>query len=869
MSSIDQGRKPPRFGEWLLRSFCSYDFLNTALWDLQELYELNTQQKGRLKADILYLKEVFSIIYHLYTKGKSQYSTNLIAMLKINIILAFRSFKKDKSYSILNIIGLSSAMVILLLTSTYVFYELSYDRHYEGSDNIYRVYKSVNTIDDTDYRDAGTPGPLAKAMVNEFPEVLSVTRFIRYRNILMETEEAKFVEPLVIPADPDVLDVFSLDLVSGGEEDFLGQPYTAAISRSVALKYFNRTNVVGETIQFQGQLPIQVSGVFEDIPENSHFKLDVLVHFESVMEVFGQDMTRWNNNPYFTYIKVKEGTDPDALEFKLPQLREKYAGDPLDEDGQLYTYFLQPLKDVHFNQKIEGGIARPVDAQRFYIYLSIAVIIMIIACINYINLATARSLIRMKEIGVRKVVGARKVNLVFQFLTESGILVFTSLLLSVLVANLLLPDLARFVDQPLELALNSPGFWGILAIVGIVLTLVSGIYPGLVSTSFKPVNALYGRGIAGKKGSAFRNVLVVFQFAISSMLIVGAIVLGKQLDYIDTLNTGYKKENVLVLRTIDDTIEENLAVYMEELGKVPGVSTVATSWSLPTNITSNTRANWTGITDPERLPMYQLGVTYDFFELYEIELTAGRFFDRTIPTDEQAVILNETAVKQLGWESPLGHEMIVQGTKGRVIGVVKDFHLKSLREEIEPLQIILNEDYAILSVKIGGDLFETIKKIEEVYQSFSPSYPFQYRLFEDIYDEAYTAETKTAQLTLWLTAITVIIACLGLYGLAAHRVQHRVKELGVRKVMGASGISLIVLLFKDLLKPLVIAFLLAVPLVYFIMKDWLNGFAYHIDMDSKTFLISLILMLLIAGLTVSHRTYKAATSNPVDALRDE
>lgn len=861
--------KPPRFANWLLRSFCSYDFLNTALWDLYEIYEANRKLKGKFRADTLYFKEVLGVIYYLYSKGKSQHSINQTAMFKNNMLIGFRSLKKDKSYSILNIIGLSSALVALILTCSYVFYEFSYDRHHDRSEDIYRIYKSVNTINQPDYRDAGTPGPLAKAIVDEFPEVLSATRFIRYKNILMETESEKFVEPLVIPADADVFRVFSFKPLSGDINEFLDEPYTIAISRSVAQKYFNRLDVVGETVTFQGQLPMKVSGVFEDMPDNSHFKMHVLVHFESVMEVFQQNITRWGNNPFFTYIKLESGTDFRALETKLPLLREKYAGDPLDEDGQAYTYFLQSLSDVHFNKQIEGGIAKPIDAQRLYIYLIIAIVIMVIACVNYINLATARSLVRMKEIGVRKVIGAKKSNLIFQFLTESGILVFSSMIIAVFLSNLFLPTFINFVGQPLSMNFNAPALWGSLLGLGLLVTLISGIYPSILSTSFKPINAIYGRASAGRKGGVFRNSLVVFQFVMSTVLIIGAIILNRQLNYVDSLNTGYSRDNILVLKTIDDKIEEGLDVYMEQLSKVPGVAAVATSWSLPTNITSNTEADWKGITDPERLPMYQLGVTYNFFELYDIKLAEGRFFEEERTGDKRAIILNETAVKRLGWKNPIGRNMTVNRREGQVIGVVKDFHMKSLRDEIEPLQIILNKNYATLSVKVNGPLYETIASMEKVYQSFDPDYPFQYQFFNDIYDKAYEEETKTAELTLWLTGLTIIIACLGLYGLVAHRVQHRKKELGVRKVMGASALKLVGLLSKDFLKLQLISFVIAVPSGYFLMSNWLNEFAYHVSIGPFVFLGSLMLILLVSAITVGHRTYKAAVSNPINALRDE
>ncbi len=866
----DDHRKPPRLAEWLLRSFCSYDFLSTALWDLDEMYEMKLKEKGRPRANLIYYKEVLAIIYHLYFKGKSQHSPNHIAMVKNNILVSLRNFRKNKSNSLIHVLGLSSALVAFLLTFTYTSYEFSFDTYHKEVENIYRVYKSINTIDEPDYRDAGTPGPLAAALIEEFPAVTSAARMIGYRKILMETKTKTFVEPQVYPTDASIFRVFSFESVSGNIDEFLSEPFTVAISESTALKYFNKIDVVGETITFAQALPMKVSGVFKDMPDNSHLKLKVLAHFESVMEAFQQSITRWGNNPYFTYIRTEAGTDADILESQLPMIRAKYADDPVDVDGQEYTYFLQPWTDVHFNQRIDGGLVAPVDGQRFYVFMAIAIVILAMACINYINLATARSISRMKEVGIRKVIGAGKDSLIMQFLVESGLLVFTSLIVAVLVSSLLLPLFAEFVNKPLVLGFQKSNFWISLLGLGFSLTLISGIYPAIATANFKPLNALYGRGEIRQKRNLLRNGLVVFQFTISAALIIGAIILTQQLNFIDDSDIGYSRDRVVILNTNDDIIEGQLPQYMDALTKVSGVSAVATSWSLPTNVTSDTRANWQGITDAERLPMSMIGVTHEFFDLFEIDIVEGRAFDPAITADEQAILLNETAVKALGWKDPIGREMITQkGVNSRVIGVVKDFHMKSLREEIRPLQILLSDQFATLSVKIDTDINQTLAKIEEIYESFSPAYPFEYTYFGDIYEEAYTEEIKTAQLTQWITILAIIIACLGLYGLATHKVEDKMKELGVRKVLGASVPAILGLLSRDFVKLLVIAFLIAAPIAYYLMDGWLNGFAYHINIGAFTLFITLLTMIVVAGATVGYRTYRAAVRNPIEALREE
>ncbi|MEM7296921.1 MAG: ABC transporter permease [Bacteroidota bacterium] len=730
------------------------------------------------------------------------------------------------------------------------------------------MYKKVNTLEEL-YLDSGTPGPLAEAMVAEYPEVVAAARFSKWRNQLMVANNHSFVEPAIYSVDPSVFEIFSLDLVDGAKDQLLNYGPNIAISEKLAKKYFGRTDVVHETMLYKNDIPLTISCVFKDMPANSHFTMDIIVNFKWTRDLFNKNLSNWNNNPFYTYVLLQEDTDPLALEAKLPELREKYASDPVDEDGQLYTYYLQALPDVHFADHIHGSMGTVADSDRLYVFTGIALLVLLMAGINYVNLATSRAVVRFKETGIRKIVGAKRSSLLSQFLIESGLLVAFSLLLAVLLAHSFVPVFAYFVDRPLFFDFSNSVFWFQLLFLGLVITLLSGLYPAIVMSSFDPLNAISNRGSFRHK-SYVRNGLVVLQFALSTILIVSAFVLQIQLSYLDTVDTGYTREQVMILSTRDDAIDDRLSTYMEEIAKVPGVDAVATSWSLPTNVTSNTQANWQGIDDVQRIQMYMLGVTHGFFDLYEIELTAGRVFDLEIKTDESAIVLNETAVKAFGWENAIGREMILQdGQTGTVIGVVKDFHIKSLREEIEPLQIVLNPDYATLAVRISGDLTSTMIAIEDVYESFKPSYPFEYRYFEDIYDRAYAEDTKTGQLTLVFSILAIMIACLGLYGLSSHKVAQRIKELGVRKVMGASSLSIARLLFKDFMVLIGMAFIVAAPIAYFILNGWLAGYAYHIELNAFPFVIAFLVLVSLAGVTVGYRTFKASISNPVHAIRNE
>ncbi|MEL7147060.1 MAG: ABC transporter permease, partial [Bacteroidota bacterium] len=860
--------RPPRIADWLLDSFCSYDYVSTARWDLHELFEYHLETRGVVIAKWLYFREVISIIYHLYFKGQSQYSLNTIAMLKNHILLAFRNFKKYKNYAILNVLGLSTGLLVFLLITLYTSYEFSYDTHHEKGERIYRVYKSINTLKEL-YLDAGTPGLLAEALKDEFPEVEAAVRFIKYRNQLMVANDHSFVEKAVFIADPSVFEIFSFEILHGNKDQLLGNGPNVAISESIAFKYFGRADVVNEVIKYDGMIPMVVSGVFRDMPPNSHFKMDMLMNFEWTMNSYDQDLSNWGNNPYFTYVLLKQGADAAALEAKLPALRAQYANDPLDADGQAVTYFLQKLSDVHFSGNIQWGLGQTADAQRLYIFTAVALIVLLMAAINYINLATARALDRMKETGIRKIMGAMKHELLGQYLIESGLLVLISLVLAVSLAYPLLPAFSYFVDKPLSFDFFNHRFWLQLVATGLGITLLSGLYPALVMSSFKPLNAINNRGDLRNKGH-LRNGLVVLQFGLSAVLIISAFVIQGQLSFINTVDTGYTREQVVILSTRDDAVDEQLPAYMDEISRLADVDAVATSWSLPTNVTSNTEANWSGIDEVQRIPMFLLGVTHGFFDLYQIKLAAGRSFDAAIQSDSSAILLNEAAVEAFGWKEPIGREMILQdGSIGKVIGVVQNFHLKSLREKIAPLQIVLNPQYATLAVRVSGDLATTVDAIGNIYESFGPSYPFEYRYFEDIYDRAYADDTKTGQLTLVFSLLAVIIACLGLYGLASHKVATRVKELGVRKVMGASAANIATLLFKDFIILVSVAFVIAGPVAYLLLHNWLENYAYHISLTFIPFAFTFLTLMAFACVTVAYHTFKASVSSPVLALRDE
>lgn len=793
-------------------------------------------------------------------------------MLVNHIKLILRSFGRSKNYTFLNLLGLTSGLVVFILITLYTSYEFSYDSYHEKGERIFRVYKqdAGNFYMGTD-KFAVTPSPLAEALTTEFPEVVSATRIQSSSNALIKIDNEVHMHPKIFLADPDVFNIFTIDAITGESDKLLGENNAVALSQSQAIKYFGTTDVLGKVIHYDLIHPMTITGVFKDMPANSHFVMDMVFDFKSAKTLRGQSLNRWQNSSYHTFLLLQEGVDVQTLQSKLPQIRAKYANDPIDEDGQETVYTLQAMGDVHFTQGVNFDIAPTADAQALYIYLGIAFMVLIIAGINYVNLATARSVNRTKEIGVRKVVGASGSNLVFQFLLESFLLVFFSALLSVLVVLMVLPAFSNFINRPLSLDLSDPFRWFFLLLLSLGLSVMAGLYPSWVLTTFKPVVALKGKGEIKQRGTLFKNVLVVFQFTISSALIIGAVVLSQQLAFIQNADMGYERDQIIVLNIRDKGIRDQLKIFKDQVRKIPGVAAVASSSSLPNNISSSTDANWPGKSKETNITVYTGNVDYEFFELYNMEFAAGQAFRPGVASDKKGVILNEAAVKAFGWDDPIGRQYIRNSSDtGRVVGVIKDFNQHSLHLGIEPLQLFFREDQRRVSIKLSGDqLQQNLAAIQSVYDGFDPKYPFDYSYFDDIFDHAYQREMKAGQLAKWFTALTILVACLGLYGLATHKVQQRTKEVGVRKVLGASVTGILALLSRDFVKLLIIAFLVAAPVAYYTMNDWLNGFAFHININVFTMIATLVVMILVAGLTVGYRTYKAAVGNPVKALREE
>ncbi len=801
-------------------------------------------------------------------------------MFKNYLIIAWRNIKKSKAYSALNILGLAVGMAVFILIMLFVRTELGYDRYHENARTIYRVvqeqpgnyYLGSNVF-------AVTPGPLAAAMVQDFPEVLKATRVDDWSDVLVTVGDKSFLEKKVYWTDPQTFEIFSFPFVRGDRASALKDPSSVLLSESAASRLFGDTDPFGRTIilqAFEMDSEFKVEGVFRDIPANSHFVMDIVAPFETMGKIQKTDLTRWGSNSYYTYVLLKDGSDPLALEAKLVPFIAKYEAERgWKHEGQHSRYFLQPLTRIHLHSRTNFDMAQTGDIRFVLLFASIAVLVLVIACINYMNLAMARSLKRAKEVGLRKVVGAGKGQLIRQFLGDSMVLTFLALLLAVGIVLAVLPAFRTFIER--ELSFNPfrdivlmPALLLLAAVIGVV----AGSYPAFFVSAFPPVAALKGTGASRAKGRGLRNSLIVFQFAASITLIICTVGVRSQLHFIRNRDMGYRRDQIVVLHP-KGGVRNGLEAFKTELRRDPAVVSVASSSCLPNNVTSSTMASWPGRPESLEIPIYLIEADYDFPELYGLKLSRGRSFSRDFSSDVGgAFLINEAAQKALGWDDPVGREFSHHqrnSVNGKIVGVLKDFHMHSLHLSIMPLYIFLDPGRANrISIKIRGEnIPATLAFVRKTWERFAPEYPFEYTFFDEIFDRAYRVEQRLGTVFSAFAGLAVLIACLGLLGLASFTAEQRTKEIGIRKVLGASSLGVIVMLSREFMRWVAAANLVAWPIGYFAMRAWLQNFAYRIDLTVSMFLGSALAAFFIAVAVIGFQTYRAATANPAESMRYE
>jgi len=798
-------------------------------------------------------------------------------MLKNYLKVTLRNIKKQKGYSFINIASLAVGLSCCILILLYIRYEFSYDKHHNAAQYIYRVVREHQ----------GSPvwynsseHPLAASLKEDFPEVVKATRVKKNDEVgVVEYNSKLFNEEGIYFVDQDFLEIFTFPLVLGDMHSALKEPFSVLLTQEMAEKYFGSEEPVGKILQIEvwygeKKHDYKIRGVLKNIPENSHFTYDFLVSYNTLhtLKRGGKDSVEtWDYYEPKTYVRLESHASPMDLEEKFPSFLRKYKG----EESESERLHLQPLTDIHLGGNLRFELETNSDMKYIYLFSAIGFFIMLIACLNYINLSIARSAKRTVEVGMRKVVGANKAQLIMQFLGESIVFSFLSLMISFLLVELVLPAFCSLIDRNLSLSLLQDldmllVFLGIAVFMG----LLSGSYPALFISSFHPIQIIKGTLKIGSKSSAvFRNLLVVVQFVVSIILIVCTFVIHNQLSYIRNINLGFDKEQIVTVFTMDINLKRNIEPLKKELLKNPEILGVSASLDLPITIRRTTTVEWDEQGENRELGLNYTFVDYDYFNVYEIEVVKGRNFSKDFFMDkEQAIVLNETAARNLGWENPVGRRFQAQGREWTVIGVIKDFHFHSLHRRIDPLIFLFHEGRGIdyFSIKVSpSSIPSTVGFIEEKFKKLSPGFPFQYAFLDERIDKIYKAEQKLGQNFNIFTFIALSIACLGLIGLASFISEQKRREISIRKILGADFQRIVVLMVREYVRCIAVAAVIAWPIGYFIMDRWLQNFAYRTSLGIGIFILSGLLAFVIALITVSYQSIKAAVANPVDSLRYE
>ena len=791
-------------------------------------------------------------------------------MLKNYIKLAFRSIWRHKGFSFLNITGLAIGMSAFFLIYQYIRFESSYDNFHKKSDRIYRLVTDLISTAQPQHR-SNSSMPMAINLKADSPEIENIVRF-NSTSMLLRRGDVKFQENGTLFADSTVFSIFDFPLAQGDPTTALKEPFSVVLSESTAKKYFGDANPMGQTMIFSDSgFNAKVTGIMKDLPENSSIKADLLVSMSTRKRFRDSLDYRWGNFSVLSYLLLKPGASPANLQAKLKPFIDRHIGDKLKAEQQDYVLFLEKLKDTYWSSR--GGMVSG-NTRNIYIFSIIAGFVLLIACINFINLTTARSVERAKEVGIRKVIGAARFQLTGQFLGEAVIISLIAFLLSLCLCTMAEPLFNELAGKIVSAGLfTQPAKIGILLAIALVIGLLAGIYPALVLSSFKPIASLKGRFSSSTRGLFLRRSLVVFQFTISIALIIGTVIVYLQLNFMRNHDLGFSKDQTLV---IDEHNDIQKVVYRQQVASLPHVLSTAFSGSVPG------QGTWSAYSKLENshgemqvANMDLIYVDFGYLEQTKVKLLAGRTFDASIPTDTmQAMIVNETATKFFGYQTPqaaIGRRFDQWGKKGMIIGVIKDFNYEGLQRDIDPLSVCLNfSDCNYLSVKVDPrDLPATIASLKGRWNKLVPNRTFDYFFLDQAFNQQYQSEEQFGQLFINFAPFAILISCLGLLGLASYSTIQRTKEVGVRRVLGASVAGIVRLLSIDFLRLILIAFGIAVPLSWFCMHQWLQDFAYKTPLGWWIFAGSGLAAVLIAFATISYQAIKAAVASPVKSLRSE
>ena len=794
-------------------------------------------------------------------------------MLKNYLKIAIRSIIKYLTTSIINLLGLSIGLACIILMIVFISHEISYDKYHKNPENIYRIYlDNGGMLYQGSRQFCVTPGPLAGELKDEYEEVLYATRIWRRTSILAYKEKLSR-DNMVFYTDPDFLKIFNIKMLSGNPETALSTPFSIIITKKAAEKYFGEEDPIGKSLKYNNQYDFTITGILENVPGNTHFTFDFLASFLSYDAMFGlSHMSEWSSNSYYTYIKVKEGVATNILDRILNEIHNKYKEDSKE------SFKFQALTDIHLHSSINFEIGANFDVKLLYIFSTIAFFVLLIACFNYMNLATARSFTRAKEIAIRKITGGSRKQLIQQFIGESFLMVFIATNIAMVIVERFLPVFNNLIDRQLHINYLEINIILPIIILMVLTSIIASSYPAIFLSSLKPVSILKSDLKSGvKKTSSLRNILVVFQFVLIISFLVSAITVKKQLHYMKNSDLGFHSENILILNQ-NSELRQNLDAFIQDMDQSSLIKDVCSSDRIPVSITSNTDGWWEG-KDEEIEQDFMISYAYvdhRFLNFYGIDLINGRDFSDNRSTDlTKSVIINETAKRNIGWSEAIGKKFILNKERdsnySEVIGVVKDFYFNPMNIKIEALALQINDSpYRFISLKIDPEKIEaSIDYIEKKWKEYSPDFPFDYMFVEDWINNMYRAQNRLAEIINYFSIIAVFLACIGLFGMASYSVGKRTKEIGIRKAIGARTNKITLLLSLEFIKWILVANIIAWPVSYLIMNKWLQNFSYKISLNLFIFIIAGSIALIIGLLTVSIQTIKAARKNPVLSLKHE
>lgn len=810
-------------------------------------------------------------------------------MLRNYFKIAFRNLMKYRFISFINLFGLTVGLTCCLLILAYIINELSYDKYNEQADRIYRVTRSFNNPETgvLSLNLSAVAPPVGPLLQNDFKEIEKITRLLPNGSTPLTYEEKMFIEPDVYWADENVIDFFKVDVIKGNAQRALTDPFSVMMTEEVAKKYFGNNEPINKVIKLGTTYNLKVTGIYKPFPPNSHIHPGIIFSFSTLKDssIYGEQnlKTNWGNNAFFTYLLLPENYNIKNLQAQMPAFLDRHF--PMDNGPIIYkphqftALKFQKLTDIHLHSHLDDEAEENGDITRVYIFSAIALFILLIACINYMNLSTARSTLRAREIGIRKVVGAQRKEIIWQFLSESVLISWVAIFIAFLLTWLAIPWLNKASGQ--NLSIDILFHWKIIIpmlLVPFVVGIVSGIYPALFMSSFQPITVLKGVFKIGSSNISFRKVLVTAQFAISIILIISTAIIFKQMSFMQNTELGFDREHIVNL-SYNSALNDRFEAFRNELLSNSNIKNAGRSSRIPTGRlldSMGARVMKDDSLAPANADVKFVSADQDFTSTYGVKIVAGRSFAKDFTTDTSAFLINEAAVSVLGFKSnedAIGKDFGYGRRKGKLVGVFRDFHFESMHQKIVPLVLLIpvNQDnYGNISVKVSGtNIPDALAHIEATWKKFLPQIPYQYNFLDENFDRLYQSEHRQATLFTIFACIAIFIACLGLFGLSAFAISQRFKEIGIRKVLGASISSIVTLLSSDFLKLVLIAAVIAFPVTWYFMNSWLQDFAYRITIPWWIFIVAALVAATVALATICFQAVKAAVANPVKSLRTE